>query len=119
MLYHIQGVVHVTTHRCTFHASLLSSQPGYNQKVVKSGTALIHRKGLHRKKRVWLQLDHDMISSYRSSRDEDKIKPLRSILCLYHIYATVILLLTLFRSVLGQRSQARRLGASPDYRCSI
>lgn len=76
----VLGVIHVTTHRCTFHASLLSSQPGYNSKVVKSGTALIHRKGLHRKRRVWLQLDHDMISSYRSSRDEDKIKPLRSIL---------------------------------------
>jgi sterol 3beta-glucosyltransferase len=82
MSYHIQGVVHVTTHRCTFHASLLSSQPGHNEKVVKSGTALIHRKGLYRKKRVWLQLDHDMVSSYPSSRDEDKIKPLRSILCL-------------------------------------
>ncbi|KAI0284043.1 hypothetical protein BGY98DRAFT_1183815 [Russula aff. rugulosa BPL654] len=76
----VLGVIHVTTHRCTFHASLLSSQPGYSQKVVKSGTALIHRKGLHRKKRVWLQLDHDMISSFPSSRDEDKIKPLRSIL---------------------------------------
>jgi sterol 3beta-glucosyltransferase len=80
---HIQGVVHVTTHRFTFHASLLSSQPGYSQKIVKSGTALIHRKGLHRKKRVWLQLDHDMVSSFPSSRDEDRIKPLRSILCLY------------------------------------
>ena len=98
---HIQGVIHVTTHRLTFHASLLSSQPGYNQKVVKSGTALIHRRGLHRKRRVWLQLDHDMISSYRSSRDEDKIKPLRSILCLYLIYGNVVLLLILFRSVLG------------------
>src|ERR1019366_8743313 len=61
---HIQGVVHVTTHRFTFHATLLSSQPGYSQKIVKSGTALIHRKGLHRKKRVWLQLDHDMVSSF-------------------------------------------------------
>jgi sterol 3beta-glucosyltransferase len=79
--FHIQGVVHVTTHRLTFHASLLSSQPDYNQKVVKAGPALVHRKGLRRKKKVWLQLDHDMISSYRSSRDEDKIKPVRSVLC--------------------------------------
>ena len=104
---HIQGVVHVTTHRYTFHATLLSSQPGHNQKIVRSGTALIHRKGLHRKKRVWLQLDHDMISSYPSSRDEDKIKPLRTILCLYLINTAAILLLILVRSVLGQRSQAR------------
>src|SRR6266436_6912475 len=117
--HHIQGVLHVTTHRCTFHASLLSSQPGYNQKVVKSGTALIHRKGLHRKKRVWLQLEHDMISSFPSSRDEDRIKPLRSILCLYLMYAIVILLLIPFRSVRDQGSQARRLGESPDYRFSI
>ena len=115
----IQGVIHVTTHRCTFHASLLSSQPGYSQEVVRSGTALIHRKGLHRKRRVWLQLDHDMISSFPSSRDEDKIKPLRSILCLYLVHATAILILILFCSIRDQRSKARRLGASPDYRFSI
>ena len=119
MTFHIQGVIHVTTHRCTFHASLLSSQPGYSQKVVKSGTALIHRKGLHRKKRVWLQLDHDMISSFPSSRDEDKIKPLRSILCLYLLYETAILLLILLCSILDQGNQGRRLGASPDYSYSI
>ncbi|KAI0304369.1 hypothetical protein B0F90DRAFT_1666870 [Multifurca ochricompacta] len=76
----ILGVVHLTTHRLTFHASLLSSQPNYQQSVLKSGPVVVHRKGLHRKKRVWLQLSHDMISTYPSSRDEDKIKPLRSIL---------------------------------------
>ena len=114
-----QGVVHVTTHRFTFHASLLSSQPGYNEKVVKSGSALIHHKGLHRKKRVWLQLDHDMISSFASSRDEDKIKPLRSILCSYLSYAAAIRLLIPFRSVHDQGNQGRRLGAAPDYRRSI
>ncbi|KAI0250755.1 hypothetical protein BJV78DRAFT_1127542 [Lactifluus subvellereus] len=76
----VLGVVHLTTHRFTFHASLLSSQPDYNQKIIKSGSALIHRKGWHRKRRVWMQLDNDMISSFPSSRDEDKIKPLRSIL---------------------------------------
>lgn len=85
-----QGVVHVTTHRFTFHASLLSSQQDYDQKVIKSGSVLIHRKGLHRKKRVWMQLDNDMISTFPSSRDEDRIKPYRSILCLCPNYALVI-----------------------------
>jgi sterol 3beta-glucosyltransferase len=76
----ILGVVHLTTHRFTFHASLLSSQPDYLRKVIKSGAALVHRKGWRRKTRVWLQLEHDMISSFPSSRDEDKIKPIKSIL---------------------------------------
>ncbi|KAI0269895.1 hypothetical protein BC834DRAFT_967621 [Gloeopeniophorella convolvens] len=76
----ILGVVHLTTHRLTFHASLLSSQPNYHQDIIKSGPVLIHRKGLHRKRRVWLQLSHDMLSTYPSSQDEDKIKPLRTIL---------------------------------------
>src|SRR5712672_860854 len=79
----LQGVVHLTSHRFTFHASLISSQPGQSQNVVRSGSALVHRKGWRRKSRVWLQLDHDMISSFPSSRDEDKIKPLRSILCMF------------------------------------
>ncbi|KAI0304370.1 hypothetical protein B0F90DRAFT_1948660 [Multifurca ochricompacta] len=76
----ILGVVHLTTHRFAFHASLLSSQPDFYQKVIKSGSALIHRKGWHRKRRVWLQLEHDMVSSFPSSRDEDRIRPLRSVL---------------------------------------
>ena len=77
----MQGVVHLTTHRITFHASLLSSQPDQNERILKAGPVLVHRKGLRRKKRVWLQLTRDMISTYPSSRDEHKIKPLRSILC--------------------------------------
>ena len=76
-----QGVVHLTTHRLTFHASLLSSQDDRNEGVLKSGPILVHRKGLHRKKRVWLRLTKDMLSTYPSSRDEDKIKPIRTILC--------------------------------------
>ena len=76
----VQGVAHLTTHRLTFHASLLSSQADQKEKILKSGSVLIHRKGLRPKKRVWLQLTQDMISSYNSSRDEQKIKPLRTIL---------------------------------------
>ncbi|KAH9080483.1 hypothetical protein EDB83DRAFT_2513466 [Lactarius deliciosus] len=83
------GVVHLTTHRFTFHASLLSSQPDYNRKIIKSGPALVHRKGWHRKTRVWLQLEHDMISSFPSSREEDRIKPIKSILCPYPYISVV------------------------------
>jgi sterol 3beta-glucosyltransferase len=87
----VQGVVHLTTHRFTFHASLLTSQPGDSQKVVRSGSAMVHRKGWRRKRKVWLQMDHDMISSFPSSRDEDKIKPLRSMLCA-HLSSTIVVL---------------------------
>lgn len=76
----ILGVVHLTTHRLTFHASLLSSQPGQKERILKSGPVIVHYKGLRRKKRVWLQLTREMICTYPSSRDEHRIKPLRSIL---------------------------------------
>jgi sterol 3beta-glucosyltransferase len=76
-----QGVVHLTTHRITFHASLPSSQPNQKERILKSGPVIIHFKGLRPKKRVWLQLTREMISTYPSSRDEHKIKPLKSILC--------------------------------------
>ncbi|KAI0317501.1 hypothetical protein OF83DRAFT_1058536 [Amylostereum chailletii] len=75
----ILGVVHLTTHRIAFHASLLSSSPKANH-VIKAGPVMVHRKGWHRKQMVWLELSHDMISSFPSSQDEHRIKPLRSIL---------------------------------------
>ncbi|KAA1469801.1 UDP-Glycosyltransferase/glycogen phosphorylase [Dentipellis sp. KUC8613] len=76
----IIGVIHVTTHRLTFHASLNSAQPSASTEILKSGAVMIHRTGLHRKRRVWLELSRDMLSSYASSRDEDRIRPIRSLL---------------------------------------
>jgi sterol 3beta-glucosyltransferase len=78
----ILGVIHLTTHRLTFHASLLSSRPDLspNQQVIKAGPALMHRCGWRKKSKLWLELSHDMISTYASSRDEDHIKPLRTVL---------------------------------------
>lgn len=77
-----QGVAHLTTHRLTFHASLLSSSPdNLSSQIIKAGPVLIHRKGWRRKRRLWLELSHDMLSSFPSSREEDRIKPIRSILC--------------------------------------
>ncbi|KAI0689542.1 hypothetical protein BC835DRAFT_1282708 [Cytidiella melzeri] len=76
----ILGVVHVTTHRLTFHASLPSSDPTLTMKsqVLKSGSVTVHRKGLHWKRRAWLELSSDFISLYPSAREEDRIRPLRS-----------------------------------------
>jgi hypothetical protein len=114
----VKGVIHVTTHRFTFHASLLSSQPGDSQRIIKSGTALVHKKGLRRKRKVWLQLDNEMISSYPSSRDEDKIKPLRSILCPCLNYRTrrssVDPVLQYPRSEKSNLSTGNDLGISPS-----
>ncbi|KAI0087753.1 hypothetical protein BDY19DRAFT_994648 [Irpex rosettiformis] len=74
------GVVHVTTHRVTFHASLPDLDPTapVKSRVIKSGTVVVHRKGLHRKRRVWLELSNDFISAYPSAQEEDHIRPLRS-----------------------------------------
>lgn len=48
--------------------------------VIKSGPALVHRKGLHRKRRVWMELSRDFISTFPSAREEDRIRPLHSIM---------------------------------------
>ncbi|KAF7980122.1 hypothetical protein HWV62_39545 [Athelia sp. TMB] len=78
----VLGVIHLTTHRLAYHASLLSSRPDLapTQQILKSGSATLHRAGWHKQRRVWLELSHDMLCSYASSRDEDRIRPLRSVL---------------------------------------
>ena len=45
---------------------------------------MVHRKGLHRKRRVWLELSHDFISSYPSAHEEDRIRPWRSIMRMWY-----------------------------------
>ncbi len=79
-----QGVLHLTTHRLTFHASLLSSDQSpaeANQAVIKAGSITIHRKGWRSKLRVWLELYPDMIVTCTSSSEEDRVRPLRTVLC--------------------------------------
>ncbi|KAG6836686.1 hypothetical protein H0H93_004976 [Arthromyces matolae] len=78
----IMGVIHVTTHRIAFHASLLESKhnmPVYNRPI-KTGPAVLHRKGWHAKRRIWLELSHDMLCAYTSSSDEGRFRPLYTIL---------------------------------------
>ncbi|KAF9049628.1 glycosyltransferase family 1 protein [Hymenopellis radicata] len=77
------GVLHLTTHRLTFHASLLSSDQSpaeANQTVIKSGSITIHRKGWRSKQRVWLELYPDMIVTCASSSEKDRVRPLRTVL---------------------------------------
>lgn len=75
--------MHLTTHRLAFHASLLSSRPDLSasQQIIKAGWITIHQKGWRKKHKVWTELCHDMLSSYASSREEDRIRPIRSVLC--------------------------------------
>ena len=60
----ILGMIHLTTHRFTFHASLLSTRPDLmpEKQVIKTGAVTLHRKGLRRKMRLWAELSHDMIT---------------------------------------------------------
>ena len=84
----LQGTLHLTTHRLTFHASLLSSRPDLspNQQVIKAGPVTIHRKGWHKKLKVWMELGHDSLTSYASSSDEDRIRPIHTVLCMCQVH---------------------------------
>lgn len=95
----IIGVVHLTTHRITFHASLLpddtptptgpeltTSHQSADGRIIKAGPGDViePRAGiLHpaRKRRVWVELSHDMITTYPDASDEGRVKPIRSVLC--------------------------------------
>ena len=72
----------MTTHRFAFHASMPAFDPNVSKTndIIKAGPVVIHRKGLHRSKRVWMELSHDFVSSYPSAHEEDRIRPTRSIM---------------------------------------
>ncbi|KAH7334669.1 hypothetical protein B0J17DRAFT_86825 [Rhizoctonia solani] len=96
----IIGVIHLTTHRLTFHASLLPSTDGdapagstishgsrqnADSHILKAGTGVViePRTGILRpqkRRRVWIELSHDMITTYPDASDEGRIRPIRSIL---------------------------------------
>lgn len=93
-----QGVIHLTTHRLAFHASLLATRPDLSsrQQVIRAGPAVIHRSSRwKRKRRVWMEISFDMLSTYSSSRDEDHIRPLRTVLCM-STYSMFTILLTVY-----------------------
>ncbi|THH03783.1 hypothetical protein EW145_g6012 [Phellinidium pouzarii] len=78
----ILGMVHLTTHRLSFHASLLSTRPDLlpGKQIIRTGPATIHYLGLRRKRRLWLELSHDMFTTFPSGNEEDRIRPIRSVL---------------------------------------
>ncbi|KAI5117363.1 hypothetical protein M0805_002477 [Coniferiporia weirii] len=78
----ILGMIHLTTHRLTFHASLLSTRPDLlpDKQVIKTGPATVHIPGRRKKRRLWLELSHDMFTSFPSGKAEDRIRPIRSVL---------------------------------------
>ncbi|KAG6918321.1 hypothetical protein DXG01_015179 [Tephrocybe rancida] len=78
----IVGVIHVTTHRIAFHASLFESRHDglLSERIIKTGSAILHRKGWHAKRRIWLELSRDMLCAYTSSNDEGRIRPMFTLL---------------------------------------
>jgi sterol 3beta-glucosyltransferase len=80
----IVGVLHLTTHRLTYHASLLSVRPEIapSQQVIKAGPVTFF-PSRSRKRRAWMELTHDMLCTYASSSSDDHLRPLRSILLSY------------------------------------
>ena len=66
------GAMHLTTHRFSFHAvlpplSLLDASVSASTLVIKSGPVWIHRaKRLSRKRRVWLELGADLLTTCES-----------------------------------------------------
>ncbi|KAF8579711.1 glycosyltransferase family 1 protein [Ramaria rubella] len=78
----ILGVLHLTTHRLAFHASLLSTRPdlALSKQTIHSGPAVVRKGPLNRKRRVWLELSHDMITTFRKSDERSRVRPLRTVL---------------------------------------
>ncbi|KAG8688081.1 hypothetical protein FRC11_006092 [Ceratobasidium sp. 423] len=96
----IIGVIHLTTHRLTFHASLLpntdadvptgstpphGSRHSTDSSILKAGPGVMiePRTGIlhpQKRRRVWFELSHDMITAYPDASDEGRVRPIRSIL---------------------------------------
>lgn len=63
-----------------------------SNEIIRSGPALVHRKGFHRKKRVWLELSNDFMSSFPSAREEDHIRPWKSVMREQHVQLSLTLI---------------------------
>ncbi|KAG8993485.1 hypothetical protein FRB94_010728 [Tulasnella sp. JGI-2019a] len=76
----VLGLAHLTTHRLTFHAVLSRpEEEGPDSRILKAGPVMYHRTGLSRKRRVWAELSHDMMSLYHSSSDESRVRPYKTV----------------------------------------
>ncbi len=87
----VVGVIHLTTHRLTFHAVLpppmsIQNENGYTDghtTVIHSGPITMRRQhnvAFSRRSRVWLELTGEMLTTYPSADEAGRVRPIRSIL---------------------------------------
>ncbi|WWD02326.1 hypothetical protein V865_000365 [Kwoniella europaea PYCC6329] len=79
------GNFHLTTHRLLFHAiippdSLDPTPTPSGPDVIFAGPVTIHRPGLQQAKRVWMELTPEMVTTYPSANESDRVRPIRSVL---------------------------------------
>ncbi|KAK6910724.1 hypothetical protein I203_104756 [Kwoniella mangroviensis CBS 8507] len=79
------GNFHLTTHRLLFHAiippdSLDPTPTPSGPDVICAGPVTIHRPGLQQAKRVWMELTPEMVTTYPSANESDRVRPIRSVL---------------------------------------
>ncbi|WWC63363.1 uncharacterized protein I303_105963 [Kwoniella dejecticola CBS 10117] len=83
------GNFHLTTHRLLFHAVIppeqeSSSPDSPDQRggpdVIYAGPVTIHRSGIQQAKRVWMELTPEMVTTYASANEDDRVRPIRSVL---------------------------------------
>ncbi|TFK27999.1 sterol 3-beta-glucosyltransferase [Coprinopsis marcescibilis] len=77
----IIGVIHLTTHRLAFHASLPSElDTEHPLRILAEGAATYHRPGWYAKRRIWLELTSDTLCAYPSGKEVDRMRPLCTLL---------------------------------------
>ncbi|WWC71508.1 uncharacterized protein I206_105466 [Kwoniella pini CBS 10737] len=82
------GNFHLTTHRLLFHAiippehesSSADSVDTRGPDVIHAGPVTIHRAGIQQARRVWMELTPEMVTTYPSATENDRVRPIRSIL---------------------------------------
>lgn len=92
------GNLHLTTHRLLFHALLPpdsaflppSGMPDQTDdgssaqrpNIIRAGPVTVHRSSMYKvKRRVWMELSPEMITTYPSGDEKSRVRPLFSILC--------------------------------------
>ncbi|WWC90647.1 uncharacterized protein L201_005583 [Kwoniella dendrophila CBS 6074] len=74
-----------TLFKLLFHATIppdpLSSADKTDQPdVIHSGPVTIHRNGIQPSQRVWMELTPEMVTTYPSANESDRVRPIRSAL---------------------------------------
>ncbi len=93
------GNLHLTTHPLLFHAllppdsALVPSSSAFDpttaremalhqSDVLQSGPVTVHKPGLFKsRRRVWMELSAEMVTTYPSADESGRVRPLKCILC--------------------------------------